>query len=36
MIIPVGKNDQELISLVKDKKGFKTEKHGVVKFVPLI
>ena len=36
MIIPVGKNDQELISLIKDKKGFKTEKHGVVKFVPLI
>ena len=36
MIIPVGRNDQELVRLVKDKRGFKTEKHGVVKFVPLI
>jgi len=36
MIIPLGRNDQELICLIKDKKGFTTEKHGVVKFVPLI
>lgn len=36
MIIPVGDNDQELICLSKNKSGFKTEKHGIVKFVPLI
>lgn len=36
MIIPVGEIDQELICLSKNKMGFKTEKHGVVNFVPLI
>lgn len=36
MIIPVGEIDQELICLSRNKMGFKTEKHGVVKFVPLI
>ena len=36
MLIPVGENSQELLRLTNKKDEIQTEKHGAVKFVPLI
>jgi len=37
LVIPVGKNQQEMVLIVKDQKGHITEtKHGLFKFVPLL
>ena len=36
LLIPIGENNQELLCLTNKRDQIKTEKHGAVKFVPLI